>query len=202
MDTPRRRQVADAALQVLAHEGSRGLTHRAVDRAAGLPAGSTSYYHRSRASLLGACVQRLLEHDESELDRLEHLDGTTDASALAEVLGGLLERWLTVDRYRHVARYELTMESLRRPDIASELQVAGQRLRERVADLLAGLGADEPLRQARTLVACIDGLLFTHLAGADAARPLDRAELRAAVHGLLDAALAPRRPASPDRREV
>ena len=33
----RRRALADAGLEVLADAGARGLTHRAVDRAAGVP---------------------------------------------------------------------------------------------------------------------------------------------------------------------
>ena len=40
----RRALIADAAISTLARDGMRGLTHRAVDRAAGLPEGSASYY--------------------------------------------------------------------------------------------------------------------------------------------------------------
>lgn len=50
----RRIEIADAALAVLAAEGSRGLTHRAVDEAAGLPSGSTSNHFRTRSALLEA----------------------------------------------------------------------------------------------------------------------------------------------------
>ena len=57
------RAILDGALAVLAEQGMRGLTHRAVDTAAGLPAGSTSYYFRSRAALVAGCVERLVERD-------------------------------------------------------------------------------------------------------------------------------------------
>ena len=40
----RRELIAEAALEVLEADGGRGLTHRAVDRRAGLPQGSTSNY--------------------------------------------------------------------------------------------------------------------------------------------------------------
>ncbi|SDL36900.1 hypothetical protein SAMN05421869_12541 [Nonomuraea jiangxiensis] len=40
------------AIRLLAAEGMRGLTHRAVDRAADLPDGSTPYYVRTRQALL------------------------------------------------------------------------------------------------------------------------------------------------------
>ena len=42
--SPRRRQLLDAALHVIADEGLRGLTHRAVDRRAGLPEGTCSAF--------------------------------------------------------------------------------------------------------------------------------------------------------------
>ena len=52
----RRTEILDAALRVLAEHGMRGLTHRAVDAAAGIAPGSTSYYFRSRSALVEGCV--------------------------------------------------------------------------------------------------------------------------------------------------
>ncbi len=46
----------DPAIEVVAAEGLRGLTHRAVDARAGLSAGSTSYYYRTRIALLEAVL--------------------------------------------------------------------------------------------------------------------------------------------------
>src|SRR5690606_3757177 len=55
----RRDRLGDAAIEVLASEGSRGLTHRAVDQRAGLPTGTTANYYRSRESLLTAAAERI-----------------------------------------------------------------------------------------------------------------------------------------------
>lgn len=55
--------VADAALRLLAERGMRGLTHRAVDEAAGLPQGSTSNHARTRLALLETAVRRLAERE-------------------------------------------------------------------------------------------------------------------------------------------
>jgi DNA-binding transcriptional regulator YbjK len=44
----RKTVIADAAIALLAAAGAKGLTHRAVDAQAGLPAGSTSFYCRTR----------------------------------------------------------------------------------------------------------------------------------------------------------
>jgi AcrR family transcriptional regulator len=62
----RTRQVGDAAIAVLAGQGARGLTHRAVDRAAGLPPGTTSNYARTREALLTLALTRIAELDATE----------------------------------------------------------------------------------------------------------------------------------------
>jgi DNA-binding transcriptional regulator YbjK len=66
----RRALIADAAISTLARDGMRGLTHRAVDRAAGLPEGSASYYFRTRQALLQATVERLAELTSTDLQPL------------------------------------------------------------------------------------------------------------------------------------
>jgi hypothetical protein len=59
--------IADTAIEVLAGQGMRGLTHRAVDLAAGLPIGSTSNHARTRAALLRTALARITELEAAEL---------------------------------------------------------------------------------------------------------------------------------------
>src|SRR5262252_4949420 len=108
----RRAEIADAAITTLARDGMRGLTHRAVDRAAGLPEGSASYYFRTREALLRATVERLTELDLAEMPTLRG----QDLDAFAAEAAALIDIWLTSGRERHVARYELTLEATRRPE--------------------------------------------------------------------------------------
>ena len=79
----RRAEIADAAITTLARDGMRGLTHRAVDRTAGLPEGSASYYFRTRQALLKATVDRLAELDSTDMaassGRFEDLGPTVTA---------------------------------------------------------------------------------------------------------------------------
>ncbi len=58
--------MADAAIAVLADHGARGLTHRAVDQAAGLPPGTTSNYARTREALLTLTLTRIAELDAAQ----------------------------------------------------------------------------------------------------------------------------------------
>jgi AcrR family transcriptional regulator len=57
----RRDEVLEAAIRVTAERGVRGLTHRAVDAAGGLPAGTTSNYFRTRGLLTSGTFERLGE---------------------------------------------------------------------------------------------------------------------------------------------
>ncbi|MBA9006278.1 TetR/AcrR family transcriptional regulator [Thermomonospora cellulosilytica] len=181
----RRRRLADAAISTLAREGMRGLTHRAVDRAAGVPEGSTSYYFRTRQALLRAAVERL-----AELDTVEELPepaGRPDVAAIADAAAGLVELWATTARDRMLARYELALEANRRPELRAVYDTVGARYRRLAAGMLTALGATDPQRQAVLLVACLDGLLFDRLAGAGGAP--GRAETAAVLRGLLESFL-------------
>ena len=68
--SPRRRQLVEAALHVVAEHGLRGLTHRAVDRRAGLPEGSCSAYLRTRRALQGALTEHVAGTLAADVDLL------------------------------------------------------------------------------------------------------------------------------------
>ncbi|QES53200.1 TetR family transcriptional regulator [Streptomyces venezuelae] len=204
----RRTLIADIAIDLVAATGLRGLTHRAVDGAAGLPAGSTSYYFRTRTALIGACYQRLAELDlddvgdlggplapggpPADLDRDLERDLERGREAAAAALGGLLHRWLTVGRARQLARFELSLEAARNPELEADFHRAGRGARVRASGILAALGAQRPEEAAELLVAWTDGLLYDRLAGALArSRPApDLAELTSVTRRMLDAVLA------------
>ena len=57
----RRDALADAGLRLLAEEGSRGLTHRGVDRAAALPTGTCGNYFPTRDALVVGLCERAMQ---------------------------------------------------------------------------------------------------------------------------------------------
>ena len=192
----RRTEILDGALAVLAGQGMRGLTHRAVDTAAGLPAGSTSYYFRSRAALVAGCVGRLLEHD------LEHEVPAAEAAVpggaagLVDALVDIGVRMVTADRSRTLARYELSLAGIRDPELRAELLRGGDVIRRRGAALLDRAGASDPAAAAAEVAAVLDGLVYTALTRG----PDDPGRLAAWLHPALDRlvrslpGLAPSRP--------
>ncbi|WP_055551234.1 TetR/AcrR family transcriptional regulator [Streptomyces sp. NBRC 110028] len=188
--------IADTALALLAERGMRGLTHRAVDEAAGLPPGSTSNHARTRAALLKAAVRRLAEREAQVLrpDEMPHPGdgpgGPGDPAAdplprLADALALALHRSLTQARALLIARYELALEATRRPELREFYDATGRGFREPLEALMTAVGSGAPRRHAQSLVAWCEGQMFSCAAGADHAAVPDPAALRAGFEELL-----------------
>jgi DNA-binding transcriptional regulator YbjK len=164
----RRRRIADAALEVLASEGARGLTHRAVDRAAGLPEGSTSNVFRSRLALLEGSLAHHAALDLGAGDPREsggRLPELSRAEASALVRAGVeavLQR-----RKHNVARFELLLESTRREELREQIAKARGEFATRTRQLLTACGCEEPERHTRQLLATLDGVLLADFYGED-----------------------------------
>jgi DNA-binding transcriptional regulator YbjK len=194
----RRALIADAAISTLARDGMRGLTHRAVDRTAGLPEGSASYYFRTRQALLQATVERLAELTSTDMLASAALaDGAAvvgsaalpppaghELDAFGALAAALIESWLTAGRERQLARYELSLEATRRPELRQTLVTTGAAIRAVIAGRFAAAGVPEPGQRAADFAAFIDGLLFDQIAGAGN-RELTASDVRAAIGTLL-----------------
>ncbi|MGP3974573.1 TetR/AcrR family transcriptional regulator [Streptomyces sp. 8N114] len=152
-------------MEVLAESGMRGLTHRAVDRAAGLPPGTTSAYCRTRQALLTALVARLVARDQAELEEGgRRLPVLRDADELAGALAGFVRRRLTGEgRRRTLARYACTVESVHHPELREILLPRENAARDAVRAFLAAHGVTDPETRTLTLLACVDGLVFDRL---------------------------------------
>ncbi|MFF0431329.1 TetR/AcrR family transcriptional regulator [Streptomyces sp. NPDC004327] len=179
----------------------RGLTHRAVDAAAGLPTGTTSAYFRTRSALLTALVRRLVELDQTELrTAAEHTPvPLTEADLVRGLVALVAARTGGEGRRRSLARYACVLESVRDPELRDILVPRENPGRRAVRDFLAGRGVTDPEARTLTLLACVDGLVLDRVvAGEDATG--DRAgtgdstgarDTREEIEGLVAAALRP-----------
>lgn len=165
MASDRRTLLADAALDVLADEGVRGLTHRAVDRKAALPPGTTSAYFRTRAALLSALVTRLVQLDQTELQTMaEELPPLRTAEELVDGMVLLARQRLTGEgRRRSLARYACAIESVRDRELREILVPRENAGRDAVRLFLAAHGVTDVENRSHTLLTCIDGLVFDRL---------------------------------------
>lgn len=120
-NTSRRTALADAGIAVLAAQGARGLTHRAVDAAADVPLGTASNYFRTRRALIDALVTRIgerLSPEAAVLERLSQRDA--DRSLFADYIRDIVRR-LSTQRDVAIALLELRLEASRTPDVAEAL---------------------------------------------------------------------------------
>ncbi|MFJ5885039.1 TetR/AcrR family transcriptional regulator [Kitasatospora cineracea] len=117
----RRAALLDAALEVLAEEGARGLTFRAVDQRAAVPAGTASNYFANRDALLAQCANRVYERLEPDADTLaQGLEGPRDAARVTALMHQVVDR-VAAFPTGFLALLELRLAALRRPELREVL---------------------------------------------------------------------------------
>lgn len=121
----RRRDLCDAAIQLLADDGAKGLSHLKVDRKAAVPDGTTSFYFRTRSALLRAVAERLAQLDLADLQSVaDDSDGQGDNPSPSRLSQVVIRSGSEPQLFRTKARYELTMQAARDPALAAILQEA------------------------------------------------------------------------------
>src|SRR3954454_9248013 len=85
MPAATRERALEAAMELLGAEGVRALSHARVDARAGLPAGSTSNWFRTRRALLAGVVDWMAERERADSDP----SGVPVASGVQGLIDGL-----------------------------------------------------------------------------------------------------------------
>lgn len=176
----RRALILDAALEVIADHGLEGVTHRAVAKAAGVPLSATSYFFTSMDDLIGAAVTRVGDTVLADVGSL-----VADASASPGRLEEYVDRLVDIvgsprDRQIRV-QFEAYLGTTRRPDLVEPVRRIVEAYEQAAATVLAALGAEDPERAGRHLVAVLDGFALQRMAHP---RPDDAELLRAAVRSV------------------
>jgi DNA-binding transcriptional regulator YbjK len=182
MTSPRADLIADTAVTLLAERGLRGLTHRAVDEAAGLPPGSTSNLARTRAVLMTLTLDRIAYVDSAPQRTLQATAASLSPQTAREVLANLLVEdlgtRLTTSRPLTMARLELALEAGRDAALRARYDELGVGFRALAESLLTAAGCTDGERRARYLIAWCEGIVFNATAGAGQAEPPTRDDLR------------------------
>jgi DNA-binding transcriptional regulator YbjK len=116
----RRRNLCDAAIELLAADGARGLTHLRVDRHAGFADGTTSFYYQTRAALLRGAMDRVIELDIADFTLALNAtrDGEVD-SLLSTLAAQAMRTAVEPERSRARARFELMMIASRDAELGT-----------------------------------------------------------------------------------
>ena len=163
-DRPER--IADASLEIIATSGLHALTHRSIDAKLGFPAGTTSYYARTRAELISRAVTRLIQRFSDVTTDFPLDELTTDDQAVAAIVG--VATILGGNESDLVARFVLQIDLRDDPELHPLLNATSRSQQvtlELVTDLLERFDIPDAVEHARGLLALIDGLMLARLTG-------------------------------------
>lgn len=191
----RRRDLCDAAIELLAEDGARGVTHLRVDRRAGVADGTTSFYYQTRSALLRGATDRVVQLDVADftaaMNNAKATEGDKAESLLSQLAEQAMRTAVEPERSRARARFELLMLAARDPELSAVFQNLMDQFvaisEEAVAELQpAGVPPDRELirEQAFAVVTFLGGFLFRLANG------LARLENAKQLEGYLHAVIA------------
>ena len=165
----RRDLILDGTIALLATRGLGGVTHRAVDDAAKLPLGSTTYYFPKKAALIVAASEHLARLLEKDCDALQvgfaEKAAKHGMDAAAQYVAEELVSYADGSRHLFLARMELTLAAARRDDLADvgrELTAAARRPIAFFLRLISAGRTDVPIE---TCAGLIDGITLMYATG-------------------------------------
>jgi DNA-binding transcriptional regulator YbjK len=160
----RRAQILDAAIDILADTGVGGVTHRQVDDRAGVPPGTTSNYFRTRLALLEATAAHTVDLHWKYVELAQSAIGQPmSRDDVVAMLALLVSNPDDQYRRRTLARFELFMEGIRRPELRpfiNDLQTAAVKS---ASLILQAAGFDPTTEQMGELSRLLNGLAFSNL---------------------------------------
>ncbi|MGW6795693.1 TetR/AcrR family transcriptional regulator [Streptomyces chartreusis] len=159
----RRAALVDAGVEVLARQGARGLTFRAVDAEAGVPVGTASNYFTGRDDLLRQIDTRLhvrLAPDPDVIAGL--LARPKDRSLVTAFMHDLMAR-ATRDRTGYLAMLEMRLEASRHPELRTSFTKSVRGDLDEAIEFHRGAGLPGGDEVVTVLYLAMLGLLLEHL---------------------------------------
>ncbi|MEU8226543.1 TetR family transcriptional regulator [Kribbella sp. NPDC048915] len=162
MPATTRDRALEAAVEVLGTYGVRALSHARVDERAGLPAGSTSNWFRTRRALLAGIVDWIAERERADFDPAA-LPRIATVDALIDGLCVMTELQSGPYAARTRARYALFLELAGDPELGEPLRrqrIVFEQWSERI---VTAVGIANPVPATRAIMALGEGLLLHRL---------------------------------------
>lgn len=177
MELTRKDALAAAAVTVLAEKGPRGLTHRAVDAAAGLKPGAVNYHAPSRTDLLTLALREVFVRDLSTAADHFTLKEWSHRAVVDAVVAFVRDMCSAPNRARVIARHHLQGESLTHPQLRETFDGQLGAFVQLVHDGRAAAGVQSTTASAELFAMSVDGLLRRQVM--IGTRPLSDEDVRA-----------------------
>lgn len=184
----RREQLLDAAIELFAEGGSRGITHRAVAARAGLPPATTTYYFTSIEELIDEALERHVDIWLQDLNALAAVELPDDLSF--DGAGALISAAFAI-RSTDVVCLQLSvyLAAARNPDLRVKAAEALSALEALTARMLRSAGVLKYDQLAHSIMAVIAGSALSriskHWSDEDEAAKLYRAILGLVASSML-----------------
>jgi DNA-binding transcriptional regulator YbjK len=184
----RRRDLLEAVIRLIARDGVAAVTHRAVAAEAGVTHRLTTYYFRTKENMVQEAFRAMAAQSvERARDASQSWAGARDWDSAIQgaidavtdvVLGGL-----HISPGGTEAELSLVLEIPRQPGLAKDYAEWQDAIENVLVEHAKALNSDDPVGDARLILATIRGLQIERIARPD--RPLERAEVRALIERLL-----------------
>ncbi|WIY83401.1 TetR/AcrR family transcriptional regulator [Propionimicrobium sp. PCR01-08-3] len=166
-----RTRLVDAAIEQLADDGMRGVTHRRVEQRAGVSQGLVKYHFGTLDGLIEACVERLADVELGSVMRVtpDQVAEAQETNTIpSKVWDAARNTWQAITAHPGLirARYELFLHAARNPELQDIVRRGRARFIAAAAKSLP-LAAD-PQAAARMVIALVDGLVLHQISAPDA----------------------------------
>jgi AcrR family transcriptional regulator len=163
----RREHLLDTAIDLIGRRGIHGLTHRSLDAAAGVPAGSTSNHFRTRDALLDAVVEQFAARERANFEELaaRAFPGTPDE--LARILAAAAKEATGPHRTLTLTRYAMLVEAGNSLSLRAQLATTGARVNVWATNWIRIAGSTDPERHAPIIMNYFTGVVLHDLAMPD-----------------------------------
>lgn len=151
----RRQSLLDATMEVIAEQGFRGFTHRAVAVKAGVTHGLVRHYFGSLDVMLAEALATSVERDIA--------DAPPDRSWSVDELARNLPNRVADTEGQQTFQYLASLESRRRPELREEVERIYELYITAMQERLRRAGLPDDRGLARVVFATLDGLVFQQL---------------------------------------
>lgn len=163
-----RRQVLDAALEIVAERGLQSLTHRGVESRANVSHGVTTYYFKNREALIDALYEHICDSQTTWITEMyQKMHAAVQANPEQfepETYTRQAVHLLLAEKSMTLARYEMYLHAARNPRLREAARLSRDRHAEIQAELFLSMGARDPILAARRMLSATEGLLLYQIA--------------------------------------
>src|SRR5262245_34540578 len=156
----RQKQIADAAIDVIARHGIASVTHRRVAESAGVSLAATTYYYKTKADIIAVASAQLLAAYVDAFRRVAERHEEDAATSLRDLVIKVVTNATGTYRTGTLAWCEIILDGARHQETRSLARAWFTRLGEIWGGIARVVGADEPEEVARSAIDVVIGLLF------------------------------------------